>query len=82
MKRFELEAMATEFSLGCAEKCKIFFEKSKEAKFVKSSQLEDFLRLEVDFEAEFDIVPEEIELLVLLRADGLRKIDLSAWIKS
>lgn len=80
MKRFELEAMATEFSVGCVEKCKIFFEKSKEAKFVKSSQLDDFLRLEVDFEAEFVIEPvlAEIELFVLFKAEGLRKIDLSA----
>jgi len=78
MKRFELEAMATEFSLGCVEKCKIFFEKSNEVKFVKSSQLEDFLRFEADFEPEFDMEPDEIELLVLFKADGLRKIDLSA----
>ena len=79
MNKLLVEAIATEFSLGCIEKCKIFLEKSREDKFVKSSQLVDFLRLPVDFEAEAEV---DIELFVLFKAEGLRKIDLSAWIKS
>ena len=81
MNKLLLEAIATEFSRGCMEKCKIFFEKSREDKFVKSSQLEDFLRLPEDFEVESD-AEVEMELFVLFKAEGLRKIDLSAWIKS
>lgn len=85
MNKLLLEAMATEFSRGCIEKCKTFFEKSRDDKFVKSSQLEDFLRLPEDFEAEAEAEVEDevdIELFVLFKAEGLRKIDLSAWIKS
>ena len=81
MNKLLQEAIATEFSRGCMEKCKIFFEKSREDKFVKSSQLEDFLRLPEDFEAEAE-AEVDIELFVLFRAEGLRKMDLSAWIKS
>ena len=73
--------MATEFSLGCAEKCKSFLEKSVAARFEKSSQLVDFLR-----EAEDDLlgVAEAVlrEDLLRLRAAVFRKIDLSAWIRS
>ena len=77
MNKLLQEAIATEFSRGCMEKCKIFFEKSREDKFVKSSQLEDFLRLPEDFEAEAE-AEVDIELFVLFRAEGLRKMDLSA----
>lgn len=72
--------MAIEFSRGWGEKCKIFLEKSMEFKLEKSSQLEDFLRLEADLEPA--LLSDPIELFVRFKAEGFRKIDLSAWIKS
>lgn len=48
---------------------------------MKSSQLDDFLRLPEDFEAEAE-ADVDMELFVRFKAEGLRKIDLSAWIKS
>ena len=74
MKRLLLDAIATEFSRGCIEKCKIFLLKSIKFKFVKSSKLEDFFKLDDEEEAEIPV----IELFVLFNAEGLRKIDLSA----
>ena len=83
MNKLLQEAIATEFSRGCMEKCKIFFEKSREDKFVKSSQLEDFFKKLFEEEFEFGKKLFELfELYVLFKAEGLRKIDLSAWIRS
>jgi hypothetical protein len=86
MKRLLEEAMATEFSDGWAEKCKIFLEKSSVARLEKSSQLDDFLMLDADFEVELlemePELPPVTELFVRFRADGLRNMNLSAWMRS
>lgn len=87
MNKLLQEAMAMEFSQGCGEKCKIFLEKSVVAMLLKSSQLADFLkRLDADDREEVGVLPlppiDTDELLFRLRAAGLRKIDLSAWMRS